>query len=200
MPISEDLVTPIPGIENLTYEDANTLLNIQRLWLEATQLTRNFFQKAVKNNPEQSAEGTRLFLQLPTDIYNEFKKYYIEADSHQFMNMISRMISGYWQIVTSYKNSDTAAINASTAQWHQTANELAAFLASINKHYDEIQLKILLNDYISLWIKEIIALLNNDYELENKIYEEIQDVAVHIASIIAMGIIAMRHTSKLNWC
>ncbi len=200
MSINENLVTPLPGLENLTYEDVNILLNIQRLWLEAVQLTRSFFQNALKSRPEQSAEGTRLFLKLPEKINTEFKKYYSQEDSYQFLSMISKLISGYWQIVTAYKNSDTAAINSSTAQWHQAANELAEFLARINKYYDENQLKVLLHDYISLGIEEIIALLNNDYELENKIYEEMQDKAVQIANFIAMGVIARRHASKLRWC
>lgn len=159
MSMNEDVVSPVPGIENLTYEDVNTLLNIQRLWLEVIQWMRAFFHGVLENSPAQSAAGTRLFQKLPMDLYNEFKKYYSEEESRQFLNIITRLISGNWQLITSYQSNDKASIATSTAQWYQTANELSEFLASINKYYDETQFKTLFDEYINLKTAEINAIV-----------------------------------------
>ena len=195
MPTNKDIVTPVAGIENLTYEDANILLNIQKLWTEIVHWMRSFIHSVLENRPDQSAIGTRLFLKLPTDLYNEFRKYFSEEESKQFLDITSRLISANWPLLIAYKNNDKTAIDLSTAQWYQIADELAAFLARVNKYFNENQLKTLLHDYINLKIKEIIAFVHGDYGMETEIYDEIEDKVIQIASYMAMGIIAMRRTS-----
>lgn len=196
MATNENIVTPVPGIENLTYEDVNTLLNSQRLWLDIVQWTRNFYHGAFQNLPDQSVAGNQLFVELPADLYNEFRKYYSEQVSQQFLNNISRMTAENWQLATAYKNKDKTAIDLSTAQWYQIADELAEFLAETNKYLDEAQLKTLLYEYINLKIKEITTLISGNYELEAKIYSDIEDVIVRMAIYAAMGIIAARHAAQ----
>ena len=197
MPKKEEVVNPIPRIENLTYEDAMILLNIQRLWLEVIQWMRSFFHSSLGNRPEQTAIANRLFLELPADLYDEFIKYFSEEESQQFLNIISQLISINWDIMNAYKANDRASIELGTARWYQTANELAAFLATINEYYDESYLRTLLYDYIGLKLNEIIALINGDYALEIQIYDEIKEKVVQIANYMAMGVIAMQSQHNL---
>jgi hypothetical protein len=192
---NEDIVTPIPGIDNLTYEDANVLLKFQKLWIETITWLRNAFHSALGNLPDQSATETQLFQKLPTDIFNEFKQYFSEEESQQFLNYYYRLISDSWQIVSAYKGNDKTAIDLSIAQWNQTADELATFLARINKYWDENQLKTLFHNYLNFIINVITAFLNGNYDLETKMYDELQNIAIQIASYMAMGIIKMQHTS-----
>ena len=192
MPTNEDIITPVPGIENLTYEDVNTLVNIQRVWTEIFQWIRSYYRSVLENHPDQSAIATYLFVKLPVYVYNEFKKYYSEEDTQQLFNIIYRFISGLWQLVTAYKDNDKTTIDLSTAQLSQVVDELATFLAKVN-NLDETQMKTLLHDYLSLTIKGIIAYFNGNYDLETEIYNETADKVLHIASYMAMGIIAKRH-------
>lgn len=193
MSMNEDIVNPVPGIENLTYEDVNILLNIQRLWIKIIQWRRNYLYSVLENHPAQSAVGTRFYIKLQEEIYNEIKKYFSEEQSQQFLNLFSGLIEVNWQLLNAYKNNDTTTIDFIISQWYLTADKLAAFLATVNKYLDETQLRTLLYDYINLKINQIIALLNSNYDLEIEIYDEIEDKVVQIASYIAMGIIAMRH-------
>ena len=192
MPTNEDIVTPVPGIENLTYEDVNTLLNIQKVWFEIFQWIRNYYRSVLENRQDQSAIATYLFVKLPGYTYNEFKKYYSEEDSQQLLNYIYRFITGLWQLVTAYKNNDKLAIDLSTSQLHQVSDELAVFLAKVN-NLDETQLKTILHDYLSLTIEGIIAYFNGNYDLETEIYNETADKVLRLASYMAMGIITKRH-------
>lgn len=196
---NNETITTVPGIENLTYEDASTLLNIQRLWLEVVEWIRHFFHCALENRPDQTAVGNYLFIRLPAEISNEFRKYYSEAESQQFLSIFSRMIGANWQLTTAYKNRDKTAIDLNTALLYQTADELAAFLAEINQYLSEAQLKTKLYDYAGLRIKDVVALLNGNYESEIKIYEEIKDVVVRLSNYMAMGIIAQRRAAKSSF-
>ena len=194
MATNEDIVTPISGIENLTYEDANVLLNFQKLWMETITWMRNAFHSALGNLPDQPAAETQLFQKLPTDIYNEFKQYFSEEESQQFLYYYYRLITDSWQIVNAYKNNDKTAIDLNIAQWNQTSDELAAFLARANKYWDENQWKTLFHNYLNLIINVITAFINGNYDLETKMYNELEKIAIQIASYMAMGIIAMKHT------
>jgi len=191
----KNFVNPVPGIEYFTYEDVNTLLNIIRLWLEFVHWTRSLFHSVLRNLPEQGSVGEQLFTKLPMDLSDEFKKYLDEGQLRNFLNISTRLIAYNWQLVNSYKIRDKYSIDMSTAQLHQVADEMAAFFAGVSPFYNEDELKTLLNEYIDLKISEINALLNNDYVLENKIFDKIEDQVIEIGAYIAMGIIAMRRSS-----
>lgn len=193
---NNEAIIPVPGIDNLTYADADALLNIQRLWLELVSWIRHFFQSALENLPDQTSVGNYLFIHLPTEISNEFRKYYSEAESQRFLDIISRMTGTNWQLATAYKNKDKTAIDLSTAQLYQTADELALFLAGVNPYLDETQLKTMLHEYVRLRIRDVVALLNGNYESEIMIYEEIENIVVRLSNYTAMGIIAQRRAAK----
>ncbi len=196
MGTNNETITPIPGIENLTYEDVSILLNGQRLWMELTEWVRSFFHSALENSSEQSAVGNQLFVKFPSDIYNEFRKYYSETESRQLLNIVSRMIAANWQLVTAYKNKDKTAMELSSAQMYRIADELAVFLAGANQYLAEAQLKTMLHEYVNLSVKEIAALLNRDYESEIKIYQQIVDIMVRMSNYLSMGTIARLHAAQ----
>ncbi len=196
--MAEDMnvLVPVPEIENLTYDDANTLLNFQRIWLDNIHWFRNFSHSSLRNIPDQTAIEEQLFQKLPQDIYNEFSKYFSAAEAQEFLNYYSKFIMNNWQTVIAYKNNDEAAINFSIDQWHQTADELADFLSSLDSHLSADKWRTLFRNYIDLKIKEITAFLAGNYDLETKIYDKLEDTVSKIASNMAMSIIIMRHNRQ----
>jgi len=198
MPDNEDALTPIPGVANLTYGDAAILMNFEQLWIENVFWMRSFFRSALTNRPDLVTVTNRVFQGIPLDFYNEFSKYFGPEDSQQFLNIFSRLVITNWQLVNAYKSNDQADIDASTVQWYQIANELSDFLASVNKYWDANQLKSLFDEYIQLKIREIIAFLNEDYELESKIFTEIESKAIRLATYLAMGIVARQAQVRMR--
>ena len=197
MSTNELVVTPVPEIEYFTYEDANTLLNTQRLTLEMVQWVRNYLISVLENHPDQSATGNRLYLELPKDAYHEFRKYFNEEETSQYLDSFSRWIEVNWKLIAAYKNKDQTAINLSIAEWYQIADELAIFFSAINRYIDETELKTLLYDYINLKLKEINALISGNYDLEIKIYNQIREKASQIANLMALSIIIMRRNFEI---
>lgn len=188
----DDILTPIPGIENLTYEDANLLLRFQRLWIELILWLRDFFHSYLENLPDLPVITTRVFQEIPRDFHEEFSRHFGPEDSQQFLNLFTRLVAINWQLVEAYRENNLAAIDESTVQWYRTADEMASFVAGVNRYWDENQVRTMLYDYIQLKIREIIAFLNGDYEQENMIFSELKNLVSHMAVLFAMGIIARR--------
>ncbi|HWQ77621.1 MAG TPA: hypothetical protein VN381_02335 [Anaerovoracaceae bacterium] len=192
MPEDEDMLIPVPGIDNLTYEDANILLRFQRLWIELILWMRNFFHSALENLPDLATVTARVFQQMPQDFFNEFSKYFGPEESQRFLNLFSRLVAINWQLVNAYKENNQAAIDESTVLWYRAADEIADFLAGVNQYWDEDEIRTVLHKYIQLKIAEIIAFLNNDYDQELQIFNELEGLVTRMAASLAMGIIARR--------
>lgn len=188
----EDLLTPVPGIENFTYEDVNILLNFSKLWIDVVLWMRSLFRSFLEDLPDLPTVMTRVFQGIPSDFYNEFRKHFNQEVSQQFLNIFSRLVMINWQLINAYKNNDRASIDASTQQWYRTADELAEYLSRINRYWDVNQLKTMLYEYIRLKLEEIVAFLTGDYELEARIYDEIEESAARLGIYLAMGIIRRR--------
>ncbi len=192
----ETTLTPIPGVENLTYADANILLSFQRIWLENLQGSREFTHSSLRNLPDQTAIETQIFEKLPAELYNEFRKYYNQDDAQEFLDFYSKYFINNWQTVIAYKNNDKAAIDFSIEQWNQTADELASFLAGLSDYLDEDQWRVLFRDYVNLKNMEINAFIKGNYDLEAEIYLQLVDLVTQIANNMAMSIIFMRHNQE----
>lgn len=190
--------TPAFGIDNYTYEEVNILKNFIILWMDFVYLTRSLIHSTLGNLPEQTAIGNQLFIKLPKDFFNEFRKYFNDEESQEFLNIISNLISDNWKLTNAYKNNDALSIEIDSAGLHQTADRLAEFLASINSYYDKEEMKALLDRYIELKNEELKALTNGNYELETQIFEKIEKEAIMIGTYMAMGIIAMRRGNNEN--
>ena len=194
----DNRLTPLPGVANLTYEDATILMNFEQLWIENVFWLRSFFRSALTNRPDLVTITNRVFQGIPLDFYNEFSKYFGPDDSQKFLNIFSRLVVTNWQLVNAYKSNDTATIDASTVQWYRISDELADFLGGVNKFWDVNQLKGLFHEYIQLKIQEIIAFLKEDYELETQIFNEIENKAIRLAIYMAMGIIARQAQVRMQ--
>jgi hypothetical protein len=192
MPTVEDVVKPLPGILTFTYEDVNTMLNFQQLWIELVVWMRDYFKSTLENHPNQAAVENRLFGDLPMDFYTEFSKYFSPEISRQFLNLLTKLININIDLVNAYKNNDDAVLDASTKQWYQTADEMAAFLAGINPYWNKNQIQAMLDDYIKFKIQEIIAYLNGNYELETRIYDDLENKAIELAAYMSTGMILMQ--------
>lgn len=188
--------TKVSGIDYLTAEEVNILLAFQNIWIDTAHWVRSFYHTVFGNLPEQRSIGTRLFVGLPMDLYNEFKKYFNEEEAQEFKDIVSRFITINWQLANSYKSKDHISIDFTAAEYYRIAEEFAAFLARVNKYYDENQLKALFNDHIKLKINEIIALTTGDYDLEMKIFDELKETGATIGINMALGIIAMRRNQN----
>jgi len=187
---AEYLLTLIPGVHYLTFEQMNILINYQRLWANLALWIRSVMRSTVFNTPDLQTNVNQLFNKVPQDFYNAFWLFYGQEISQYFLNYITRFIASALQLINAYRDNDIETINTSTSQWYQSADDLATFLASINIYWDANQWRSLLYQYIKLEIEEIIAFQNENYEQEIEIFNSKQDHSDLMGSYMARGIIA----------
>lgn len=185
-----NLLTLIPGVRYLTYEQMNILINYQSLWANLALWIRSVMRSTVFNTPDLQANVTQLFNKVPQDFYNVFWLFYGQEISQYFLDYLTRFIASALQLINAYKVNDIVAINSSASQWYQSADDLAVYLASINIYWDADQWKSLFYHYIKLEIEEIIAFQRGNYEQEIAMFYSKQDLSDLMGSYMARGIIA----------
>lgn len=189
-------VVAMQEIEQYSYEEVQILINFITLWMKIVYWTRSLIQALIGNSPEQSSIGKELFLKLPSEFYEEFKKYYSEQDSQEFLNIMTNLIADNWQLTNSYKNKDLLSIEINKNLLYQVADRLAEFLARINPYYELDEIKKLIYGYIELKNNEIKAIATGNYDLETEIFEQIEDQAMLIGTYMGMGTIKKRRDEK----
>lgn len=190
MSMNESIITVIPGVEYLTYEQMNILISFQKLWSQLAIWMRNYIFGNFENSDNLQAVMTRLFQSLPYEFYDSLRIFYGAEISQIFLNNISNFLTSAYQLINAYKMSDTSAIDASAAKWYQSADDLATFLATINIYWSKDQWSNLLYQYIQYIIAEVIAIKGGDYENEISIFSDIDDLTDLMGSYMARGIIA----------
>jgi hypothetical protein len=190
--VHKNTLPPIPGI-NLTNEDVNILLDIQKLYLDYVQWVRNYLLSVLENVPGQSAAASRYSIQMSKEVYDALIKYISEEKVLQYLDIIYRFEQGNWTLATAYKNNDKTAIDITINQWLQVADEAAKFLYENFNNIDETQWKDILHRYLNLKIKEVNAFTSGNYDLEINLYDQIEAVAVEFATNMALGIIKKQH-------
>jgi len=168
----------------------NILINYQSLWANLALWIRSVMRSTVFNTPDLQTNVNQLFNKVPQDFYNAFWLFYGQEISQYFLNYLTRFIASALQLINAYRDNDIETINASTRQWYQSADDLAAFLASINVYWDSNQWRSLLYEYVRLEIEEIIAFQSGNYEHEVVIFNRKQYLSDLMGSYMARGIIA----------
>lgn len=190
MAMKEEILTVIPGLEYLTYEQMNILINYQKLWSQLALWMREYAYSSLEESANLQTVITQLFDKLPLGFYNALKLFYGPEISQQFFDMFSRFLLSAARLVDAYKINDASRINTSAINWYQVADELATFLSTINVYWSKEQWLYLLYQYIRLVINEIIAIKNGEFEKEVNLFSNIGDLTDIMGSYMARGILA----------
>lgn len=93
------------------------------------------------------------------------------------------------QLVKAAKAGDnTAAANAEKS-WYANADEIAAFLASINPYWSERDWREMLHTHLALTKSEAVDMLNKKYGDSVSTYDQIEIEALQMADMMKTGII-----------
>lgn len=185
-----DLLTMIPGVNYLTFEQMNTIFTFQSLWIDYSFWMRSLVNSSVFGLPDFQLISNQLFTTLPENLFYSFRLFYGPEISQHFLNYFTHFTASYLQLINSYKNNETDAINASTAQWYQSSDQLSEFLSRINVYWDYNQWKNLFDQFIKLNIDQLVSIRSGNYEQAVNIFYNIQYLAQILGTYMARGIIS----------
>jgi hypothetical protein len=142
------------------------------------------------NLPDTDQTASRL-LDNQTAIGDAFKPYY-GADAGDHLTALLRThILLAAAIIADAKAGDTAQFNADNAAWYANAEEIAAFLHSLNpNNWPQDTVESLLEAHLDLTLEEASERLQGHYSADIAAYDKVHAEILQLADALSAGIIA----------
>lgn len=164
---------------------SNTL---RMLWEEHVAWTRMTIISIAEGLPDEEVVTKRL-LRNATDMAAAFRPIYGDAIATKLGDLLTEHLMLAYQLVKAAKAGDSATAAKVEKQWYRNANDIAAFLASINPYWSKAQWETMLHDHLKLTKQQAVLRLSKDYVADVAIYDQIERQALEMADMMTAGII-----------
>jgi hypothetical protein len=164
-------------------------LGMRKLWEDHVTWTRLAIISLTTGSGDTQATVARL-LRNQTDIGNAIKPYYGAAAGAKLTALLRQHILIAADLVAAAKAGDGAKLAATQARWQQNADEMAAFLSGANPNWKLGEMKAMLRNRLRLTVAEAVARLQKRWRADVADYDAIHVQALHMADMLAAGIVA----------
>ena len=166
---------------------------MRKLWEDHITWTRmvivDFLADPNGTLPDTQASVDRL-LQNQVDIGNAIKPFYGDEAGNHLTDLLTQHILIAAEILQDAKAGDTAALNDAAARWYANADEIAAFLNSLNPEFWPLdQMQEMMRMHLDLTLQEAVTYLHGDYAGSVAAYEQVHLEILEMADMLSTGII-----------
>jgi hypothetical protein len=161
---------------------------IRMLWEQHGFWTRSAVMSIALDLPDEDFVVKRL-LQNPKDFEQALKPFYGNELASKFSDLLTSHLTIAAQLVEAAKSGDNMLASDIEKQWYANADEIAAFLGSINPYWSQVDWKMMLHKHLELVKAEAVDMLTKDFEASIKVYDEIERQALEMADVMSRGII-----------
>ena len=162
---------------------------VRKLWEDHITWTRVYIIAALADLPEADAAAQRL-LQNQADIGNAIKPFYGDQAGDQLTALLKDHILIAADLLGAAKSGDNVKFEDANTRWYDNADQIAVFLNSANPdEWPLSEMKAMMNDHLDLTLQEAVARLNQDWQADVAAYDEIHQQILHMADMLADGII-----------
>lgn len=165
--------------------DLNNFMRV--LWEEHISWTRMAIISIVFKLPDKEFVIKRL-LQNATDMGNAFRKYYSEEIGFQFSQLIKEHLVIAADLVTAAVSGDAKGAEAAEKKWFANADEIGAFLNSINPNWSAQGMREMMYEHLRLTKLEAICMLIKNFAADVAVFDQIQKQALGMADEFTAGI------------
>ncbi|MEK4230558.1 hypothetical protein [Solibacillus sp. FSL H8-0538] len=162
------------------------------LWLEHVNWTRMTISSIVFNLPDLPFVQERL-LQNATDLGNFLRPFYGDQLADRFAVLIKEHLVIAAELVTAAVKGDTQTADAKEKEWYRNADDIAAFLSSINPYLGKEELQKMFYTHLALTKSEAVSMIQKNYKLSIDIFDQIEAQALEMADMISSAIIMQFH-------
>jgi len=175
---------PPPFAKQLAFR--NTM---RKLWEDHITWTRMFIVSVAAGLPDRDPTAGRL-LQNQTDLGNAIKPFYGDAAGAQFTALLRDHILIAVDLLDAAKAGDMARFNDALARWYANANEIAAFLHSLNPdNWPLADMQAMMRAHLDRTLEEAVARLHGDWAADIAAYDRVHQQALEMADMLSIGII-----------
>ena len=176
---------PAPMGKSTAETDLNNYLRM--LWEQHVFWTRLVILGMVYDLPDTELVTNRL-LQNPKDFEALLRPLYGDAAS-DFSDLFTSHLVIASELVKAAKADDDAAAADAEKRWYANADEIAAFLASINPYWSQDDWKSMLHEHLALTKEEAVDMLTENYSDGISTFDEIERQALEMADEMTNGIV-----------
>lgn len=170
-------------------KEEQTLSNMMRLlWEQHVYWTRLFLLSTAFGLPDTELVANRL-LQNPKDFEAALKPFYGENIAAKFGELLTDHLTIAAELVNAAKAGDSAAATDAEKRWYANADEIAAFLESVNPYWPAQEWRKMLYDHLAMTKTEAVDLLTQKYDESIIIFETIEQEALAMADAMTQGLI-----------
>ena len=162
---------------------------MRRLWEDHITWTRLAIISLTTGSRDTQATVARL-LRNQTDIGNAIKPFYGRAAGNALTQLLRQHILIAADLIGAAKAGDQAKLADAQARWEANADQIAAFLNRANPRSWKLgAMKTMLREHLRLTTNEAVARLRGDWAADVAAYDEIHRQALHMADMLATGIV-----------
>jgi hypothetical protein len=179
-------VNPAPNL--ITRAQAGLNNSLRLLWEQHVVWTRLTIISMVFSLPDVDLVTGRL-LRNPKDFEALLKPLYGDRTASRFADLLTSHLVIAAELVSAAKAGDTGAAADAERRWYANADEIAAFLGSINPYWSVRQWQTMLHEHLALTKTEAVNILTGKYEEGITVFDQIEKQALEMADVMTSGII-----------
>ncbi len=173
-----------------TISRAEELLNnhMRMLWEQHVYWTRFVILSMAFNLPDTEMVTNRL-LRNPKDFEAALRPFYGDAVAAKFAELFTSHLTIAAELVKAAKISNNAAAADAEKRWYANADQIAAFLGSINPYWSAQEWQKMLYDHLAMTKNEAVDILTGNYSNSIATFEKIEKQALAMADMMTLGIL-----------
>lgn len=165
------------------------LINDMRmLWEQHITWTRLTIISIAANLLDREVVIQRL-LRNAADMADVIRLYYGDEVASKFGKLMKGHLMIAVVLVEAAKSGNSSTVADAERRWYANADQIAAFLGSINHFWPEETLKMMLHEHLALTEAEAVFRLNKNYMADIAQYDKVEKQALAMADAISNGII-----------
>lgn len=161
---------------------------IRLLWEQHVVWTRLVIVSMANSLPDVDLVTKRL-LRNPVDFEQALRPLYGDRIAAAFRELLTSHLVIAAELVKAAKAGDNRAAADAERRWYENADQIAAFLASINPCWSQEEWRTMLHRHLALTKNEAVFILTGDYAAGIATFDEIEKQALQMADVMTRGII-----------
>ena len=161
---------------------------LRKLWSQHVMWTRSFIISTAAEAGDLEAV-TRRLLRNPIDFEDLLRPFYGAGTADQFQQLFTQHLLIAADLVDAAKNNDEAAVQTARTAWYKNADDIAAFLGSINANWIAGKWRNMLYRHLDMTEQEATLRLQGRFADDVRLYDAIEEEALHMADYMSRGLI-----------
>ena len=188
IPHSYSQVSAKPITSGISNAEQTLSNHMRLLWEQHVYWTRMVILSMAFGLPDTEVVTNRL-LRNPKDFEAALIPYYGEDIAAEFAELLTSHLTIAAELIKAAIANDSAAVDDAERQWYTNADQIAAFLSSINPYWSEQEWQKMLYDHLAMTKTEAVDILTQKYSDSINEFENIEQEALAMADMMTQGIV-----------